>query len=178
MKKIKDPILLGFVSGLAGNLLKNIGNIVNVKLGITQSTYPRIAGGIFMKQNQVESVLGKTVGWIADSGISGGMGIGLVYILKRTGKDHALIKGAIYGEVGWTLLYSLANKIGVSKVYPFDPKTVLSGYSNNILYGIGTALAAKTFGDEDLFAKEDIELNQSSNEVEERPVRTRKYQYS
>lgn len=43
MRKIKDPILLGLISGLAGNLLKTIGNTVNVKLGITQNTYPRVA---------------------------------------------------------------------------------------------------------------------------------------
>ena len=178
MKKIKDPILLGVVSGLAGNLLKNIGNFVNVKLGMTQSTYPRVAGGIFMKQNQVESIPGKTVGWIADSAVAGGLGIGLVYLLKLTGKDHALIKGVIYGDSAWTVLYTFANKLGVSKIYPLDPKTNLSGYMNNTLYGIGTVLAATTLGDEDLFAKEDIEINKNPDEIKIRPVKTRRVRYS
>lgn len=142
MRKIKDPVILGIVAGLAGNLLKNIGNTVNIKLGITQTSYPRISGGIFMKQKQVENIYGKTAGWIADTVIAGGLGIGLVYLLKLTGKDRALIKGALYGQTAWTALFGVAGKLGATNIYPTDPKTVLSGYMNHNLYGIGAALTA------------------------------------
>lgn len=172
MRKIKDPVVLGVVAGLAGNLLKNIGNTVNIKLGITQTSYPRISGGFFMKKNTVESIYGKTAGWIADTVIAGGLGVGLVYLLKMTGKDHALIKGAIYGQTAWTTLFGVAGKLGASNIYPTDAKTVLSGYMNHNLYGIGAALAATALGDEDLFRKEDIDLKEKI-ELEEGPRKLR-----
>ena len=156
MKKIKDPILLGIVAGLTGNLLKDIGDMINTRLGISKTSYSRVAAGLFMNKKQTESSLGKTVGWLTDAAIGAGLGVGFVYILKFTGKDHALMKGVGYSHGAWTLFLGGANKLMVESVYPQDPKTILSQYATHTLYGIGAAFSATTFGDEDMFTKEDI----------------------
>lgn len=157
MKKVKDPILLGIIAGLTGNVFKTIGDIISIKLGISQTSYPRIAGSFFMTNKQTESVLGKTVGWLTDAAMSAGLGVGFVYVLKFTGKDHALMKGVGYSHGAWTLLLGGANKMMTSNIYPQDAKTVLSQYTSHTLYGIGAALAASTLGDKDMFRKEDID---------------------
>ncbi len=90
--------------------------------------------------------------------------MGYVYVLKFTGKDHALMKGVGYGHGAWTLLLGGANKLGVSTIYPLEPSSILSTYAEHALYGAGTALIATTLGDEDMFRKEDIELPQTSAE--------------
>lgn len=164
MRKIKDPILLGIVAGLTGNVFKSIGDLVNIKLGISQTSYPRMAGSLFMNKKQTETVLGKTVGWLTDAAMGAGLGVGFVYVLKFTGADHALMKGVGYGHGAWTLVLGGTNKLMSAGTYPQDPKTILSQYASHTLYGVGAAFAATTFGDKDFFKKEDIESGGNNNE--------------
>lgn len=157
MQKIKDTILLGIVAGLTGNALKNLGEHACNKMGMTQAAYPTIAGEAFMTKKQTKSNLGKTVGWLTDAALGAGLGVGYAYVLKFTGKDHALMKGVGYGHGAWTLFLGGSNKLMVNPVLPIDPKTMLSFYFSHTLYGIGLALGACAFGDKDLFSNEDIE---------------------
>ncbi len=157
MKKIKDPILLGIIAGLTGNVFKNAGDILSVKLGTSHTSYPRMAGSLFMNKRKTKTPIGKTVGWLTDAAMAAGLGVGYVYVLKFTGKDHALMKGVGYAHGTWTLILGGSNKIMASSIYPQDPKTLLSQYATHTLYGVGACLAATVFGDEDLFRKEDIE---------------------
>lgn len=159
MKKIKDPIVLGGIAGFIGNLAKNLGNEVSIALSFSKLSYAEIAGGVFMKRRETMTPLGKAIGYFGDSAIGGALGVGLVYVLKATGKDHAIAKGIGYSHIVWTVLVGGINKIGISSIKPPDRKTVLSSYINHTLYGIAAALAITLLGDKDLFAKEDIEEN-------------------
>lgn len=162
MKKLKDPILLGIMAGLAGNLLKDLGNLFTTKKGMNDLTYSSMAGSLYMKKKDTKSNLGKKVGFLADMAVGAGLGVGYIYVLKFTGKDHALMKGVGYGHGAWTLLLGGTNKLGASKIFPLKPKTVLSNYLEHTLYGLGAYLVASKFGDDDLYAKEDIEQPQVS----------------
>ena len=157
MQKIKDPILLGILAGLAGNVLKTTGSLLTQKIGMSQTNYSKMAGSLFMSKKSTKSELRKKVGYLADAALGAGMGVGYIYVLKFTGKDHALMKGVGYGHGAWTLFMGGANKLGVAGTYPLSPKSVLSTYLEHTLYGLGAYLVATKLGDEDLFAKEDIE---------------------
>lgn len=157
MKKIKDPILMGVIAGLVGNLLKTTGSLFTEKIGMNQTNYSKMAGSLFMSKKSTKSELGKKVGYLADAAIGAGMGVGYIYVLKLTGKDHALMKGVGYGHGAWTLFMGGANKLGVASMHPLSPKSVLSTYIEHTLYGLGAYLVATKLGDENLFAKEDIE---------------------
>lgn len=53
MRKIKDPIVLGIVSGLIGNCAKMAGNLFNRHvLYKSETTYPEVAAGLFMSKRQ------------------------------------------------------------------------------------------------------------------------------
>ncbi len=161
MKKIKDPIVLGVVAGLAGNIIKNIGNEISILLGFSKITYAEIAGGIYMKKKATRTPLGKAIGYLGDNAIGGALGIGFVYVLKATGKDHAIMKGVGYSHLAWTALLGGINKVGISSFQPPDTKTVLSSYINHTLFGLTVAVTATTFGDKDLFPQEDIQVNKA-----------------
>lgn len=165
MKKIKDPILLGIVSGLTGNVLKNIGVSISKKSRFGNFNYAQTAGGLFMTKRQTKTGLGNIIGRLSDAAIGAGLGVGFAYILKYTGKDHALMKGVGYGHGAWTILMGAANQFGFSNIYPMDPKSVLSNYLGHTLYGIGASLAATTFGDDDFFKKEDIEKDKNLKNI-------------
>jgi len=156
MKKIKDPILLGVTAGLTGVLLKYIGNIISTKLGYNKTSYAKLAAKIYMSDRDAKSPLGKKAGILADAAIGAGLGVGYVYVLKFTGKDHALMKGVGYSHGVWTLLLGGANIVG-GRIFPLKPKSILSTYVEHSLYGLGLALTATNLGDDDLFQKEDID---------------------
>ncbi len=162
MSKIKDPILLGIVSGLSGIFFKSMGNLIFRKTGLNKTSYPQLAAGIFLKKKKTNTPEGKLVGLLADAALGAGLGVGYAYVLKFTGKDHAVLKGIGYGHGAWTLLLGGANKMGVSGIFPLAPSTILSSYAEHALYGLGAALAATTFGDKDFFKKEDIDALQGS----------------
>ena len=154
--KIKDPIILGIAAGLGGTLVKYLGNLVSRELGITNTSYQEIGAGIYMSARKARTPMGMVAGLFADAALGAGLGVGYIYVLKYTGKDHALIKGVGYGHGVWSLFLGGANLIGTASILPLTPKSVISTYVEHALYGAGAALVATTLGDENLFKKEDI----------------------
>lgn len=151
MKKINDTIMLGIAAGLTGNLLKNIWDQVSIKAGLSKTSYPTIAGNLFLTQKQSQTKLGRAMGWLTDAAIGAGLGVGYVSVLRLTGKDHAYTKGVGYGHGAWALFLGGTNKLKVTPTLPKDPKTLMSFYVGHTLYGLGLALIATTMGDQNLF---------------------------
>ena len=90
MKKIKDPIILGAVSGLLGNSAKLAGNLFNrYVLCKSDTTYPEIAGGLFMSKKEREKPVGKIVGLLADFSLGALLGVPVVYMLRYTGRGQS-----------------------------------------------------------------------------------------
>jgi hypothetical protein len=151
--RIKDPLLLGGFAGLIGNAVKLAGNIFNAYvLKISSTTYAEIAAGIFMTKKERRKKMGLVVGSIADLAIGALLGIPVVYFLRYTGKDHAVIKGLGYGHFAWVLFYgALGSLFGAQGVFPLNASTNLSAIINHSLYGMTTAAVISKFGDPSLF---------------------------
>lgn len=154
MKKINDPVILGIIAGLAGNCLKTAGNLFNrYVLKVSQFTYIEVAAGLFMRRKESHKPLGQIVGGIADFLIGSMMGVPLVYLLKYTKKDYALVKGIGIGGLIWIGMYgALGRAFGAWGFLPANASTNLSSFLNHSLYGIGASIVATKLGDPSLFA--------------------------
>ncbi len=154
MKKIKDPIVLGFIAGLIGNSAKLAGNLVNRYVFYkSDTTYPEIAGGLFMTKKEREKPTGKVVGGLADFVLGAILGIPLVYMFRYTGKDKSALKGMGYGHFAWIGMYgSIGRLMGINKgVFPLNAQTNMSALFNHTWYGLVTALVINKLGAPSLF---------------------------
>jgi len=151
MIKIKDRLILGAVSGFAGNLIKLAIGRAAMKMNLAEVGGPERAAGMLVPGHKIATTQGKIVGYIADSVIAGLLGVTTVYALSITGKDKAIAKGALSGEAAWTLLYGLLTTMGATKVGPVGPKTVLSELASHTAYGALTAYLVTKLGDPGLF---------------------------
>lgn len=154
MRKIKDPVILGVVSGIIGNCAKMAGNLFNrYVLYKSETTYPEIASGLFMTKKQRQKPVGMLVGAMADFALGGILGIPMVYLLRYTGKDHAAVKGLTFGNFAWITMYGIMGRgFGTKQgVFPLDADTNLSAFINHSWYGLVTALTASKLGDSTLF---------------------------
>lgn len=172
MVKIKDRILLGFVAGLGGNAVKTaIGKLAR-KLNWSEFNGTEKAAGMLLPAHKVTTPGGKLVGYIADNVIAGMLGVATVYMLSVAGKDRAALKGALSGQVMWSVLYGVFSTLGATKVYPPAPKTVLTEFAGHTAYGAVTATLATRLGNRGLFDRS-IPLIEGAveNRPEHRPER-------
>lgn len=163
--RIKDRLMLGLLAGFGGNLVKRGLMGVARRLEWAEFDGPEKASGLILPAWKIETPRGKILGNICDFTISGILGTTGVYLLSITGKDHAVAKGAFYGEVSWTLVYGVIGRLGVSSVNVSSPKTLLSQCVSHISYGMTAAYIITKFGDESLFNGK-IPLSASTPQVE------------
>jgi len=159
--KIKDRLLLGGMAGLGGNIVK-IGIMqIAKRLKWAEFDGAETATGILLPAHKVAEPKGRLVGYLGDATIAGVLGVATTYVLSITGKDKALLKGASSGVFMWTALYGALGGLGVSKVRPASPKTVLSQFIGHIAFGAVAAALTTQLGDPGLFTGK-IPLNASS----------------
>jgi len=151
MAKIKDRIILGAIAGFGGNLIKTIIGRSAMKIGLSELNGQERAAGMLVPGHKIATSHGRLVGYIADNVIAGTLGVATVYALSITGKDKAIVKGALSGQAAWTLLYGMLGTMGATKVGPVSPKTVLMEYVAHTAYGATAAYLVTKLGDPSLF---------------------------
>jgi hypothetical protein len=152
MGEIRDRVLLGVLCGLGGGFVKNALSEVLTRNDFAEYGGPARAAGMLLPAHKITSRRGRLVGWIADTTISGMLGVASVYTLSLTGKEKAPLKGAlISGAVAWTGLYGVLGTMGATEVQHPQPKTVLSEFLAHTVYGAVVATMATYLGHEDLF---------------------------
>lgn len=151
MLKIKDRLILGVISGTTGNLVKNGIGLISKYLKIAEISGPDRAAGILVPPHTLAKTSGKIVGYAADSVIGGLLGVMTVYALGITGKNKAVLKGALTGQASWTVLYGVLGTLGATKITAVNPNTVISEFIGHTFYGIVTAYIATRLGDKGLY---------------------------
>lgn len=149
--KIKDRLMLGFLAGIGGNLVKR--NIMKAACYLKWAEFdgPEKAAGLLLPAWKVSTPRGRIIGNICDFTIASLFGTVGVYLLSLTGKDHAVIKGGFFGEAAWSFTYGALGKMGLSSVRISSPKTTLSQCAAHMAYGMTAAWLITTFGDDGLF---------------------------
>lgn len=151
MQKIKDRIMLGVLTGLAGNVVKLSITKVAKKLGWADIDGPVKAAGMIVPTYKTATSGGMAVGYITDSIIAAILGITTVYLLSFTGKDKAALKGAFSGQAMWGILYGMLSTMGATKISPVYPRTALTEFVAHTAYGATATTVAALLGDPSLF---------------------------
>jgi hypothetical protein len=148
---MRDTVTLGVVSGLIGNFVKDLSSYLIWRARKTELLYAHLAGSIFSPPESAHDTGYLVVGQLVDMAVGASIGIPLVYLLKKTGKDNYLLKGAAVGMGAWGLLYGAGPRLGLTSIRPKLYKTHLSALWNNLLYGLVTAHAAVSLADPGMF---------------------------
>ncbi len=134
--KIKDPIGLGFITGIVASIPQIIVDFILVQVGISKYYFFQISGGIYLNKNITDSLAGiifGTITWLITSAI---LATAIVYLIKFTGKDFWWLKGiAITDGLMFTAIYGLMFTLGAAKVVPFDIPTNYAMLINNTILG-------------------------------------------
>ena len=149
--KVSDRVILGIISGVGANLVKTVLMDISRRIGWASINGAERAAGMLIPPHFLARKTGRAVGIIADYAIGGLLGVGTVYALSMTGKDNALLKGALTGQAMWTMLYGALGTMGATRVGPSEPTTVLSEFAAHTAYGTTAAFLATSLGDERLF---------------------------
>lgn len=146
---MKDSITTGLLAGLIGTTLMEISNLLIFKAGKTETLYGHIAGGLFFAPYKTKKRKYFVLGELAHFAIGSIWGIPLTYLLKKTGKDHHLVKGILISIFSLGTLVG-GQKLGVLKKFGLA-KTFYSAIWNHLVYGIVTVQAIIWLSDPIIF---------------------------
>ncbi|MEW6182574.1 MAG: hypothetical protein AB1500_05270 [Bacillota bacterium] len=149
--RIKDRLILGAVTGLLGNIPKLALIAIAKRFNWAIMDGPGKAAGMLVPAHRIATPQGRLVGYLADATIAALLGVTTVYVLSATGKDRAVLKGALGGQAGWTGLYGVLTTMGATKVQAIGPRTVLAEFVAHTVFGAVAGWAAVKLGDEGLF---------------------------
>lgn len=151
--KIKDRMLLGTVSGVLGNMAKEIVTGILIRNGMGKQSGSDMAAGIFLNRRQMfyKRRKNKLLGFITDNAIGASLGVLNTYMLSYTGKDHYLLKGLGCGHLDWVSLFGLLTKMGGSSKHPMSVEDNFNSFISHGVYGWVTNLAIVQLGAEGLF---------------------------
>lgn len=147
---MKDSIMVGLLSGFIGTACMEISNLLIFKAGKTETLYGHIAGGLFFAPFRTKQRKNFILGELAHFVIGSIWGIPMTYLLKKTGKDHHLIKGILISTLSLGSLIG-GQKLGVLKKFGLT-KTFYSALWNHLVYGLVSVQAIIWLSDPIIFA--------------------------
>lgn len=150
MRKIKDRIILGIVSGLIAGIPGKFINAFEHRKGLTDMRYNRISVTLFTKSNKVNSKEAKTLAAIANNVNSGIFGVLTSYLLSFTGRDYAVIKGAGVAAFAWVIVNGLIGSQMLKQTSKNPVPPVLSFLDHLINGGLCGIIVSK-LGDDSIF---------------------------
>lgn len=151
MFKIKDRVFLGVVAGLAGNLVKTLIDEISTKQKISQRSFRGTAAGAWVSQKESTITNGQILGGLLDFGMGSMGGVGMVYLLSATGKDHLVTKGILTGISMGSLITFVLSAVPTNKAKPKDAASNLSYLVSHAAYGLVTTFVAAKLGDPSLY---------------------------
>lgn len=152
MKGIRDRVMLGALAGLAGNAVKTAIDEVSLHYQISQRPFRMTASGVWLPSSkQAGELKGQILGGVFDFGLSALGGVGLVYLLTRTGRDHYLAKGFIYGMAFGSAVNAMLSYLPHNRVRPKDAASNLSYLVAHALYGLAAGAVAAHLGHPSLY---------------------------
>ncbi len=150
--KTQDSILTGLLGGLVGTIFMDISNEVIYRAGKTEGRYATMAGQMFVSPTRTKQKKNFILGQILHLATGSIFGLPLMYILKKTGKDHYVAKGLVSSIITWGVLYTGGQKVGLYKKTHLT-KSQYSAMFNNLIYGITSAKAMLMMADSSVFEK-------------------------
>ena len=154
MKKIRDSMTVGILGGLIGVVCMDISSYILWRNKKTESLHGHLAGSMIMNPFKLNKRKNFMIGQIFHMTVASGIGVGMVEILKRYGKDHHNLKAGFLSVVTWGILYNFGQKMGF---YKMNPRLIKSSYAEiwqHLVYGLVTSNAIVALADPTIFSKE------------------------
>ena len=153
MKKIKDSMVVGILGGLLGVTCMDISNIILWRNKKTEGLYGHLAGSMIMKPYKLNKGRNYLLGQIFHMTVGSGLGVGMVQILKRFGKDHLIMKGGFYSVAIWGFLYNFGQRMGFYRAAPHLTKSSYAAIWHHFIYGFVTSHAIVALADPTVFSQ-------------------------
>jgi hypothetical protein len=152
MKKFKDRITLGIVSGFVGIVFKIASDEFFLRQRISKRSFRETASGVWVNtRKQAKSPQGQLLGSLLDLGMGMLGSVVQVFVLSKTGKDSQFLKGSLFGIVWGSFITAALSALPINKVKPKDAVSNLSYMFSHALFGITTTYAATLLGDNSLW---------------------------
>ncbi|NLN06936.1 MAG: hypothetical protein GX167_04885 [Firmicutes bacterium] len=140
------------VAGLGGNAVKTFSDELLHWGKISQRSFRSTAAGVWVsRKSEAESIKGQVLGLLFDFGLAALGGIGITYLLSKTGRDHFPLKGLVTGVAIGSGVTSLLSILTSDRVKPKDAASNLSYMLSHALYGVTAAALAAKLGHPSLF---------------------------
>lgn len=136
-RRIQDTITVGLLGGVVGTVLMEISNLIIFKAGKTETLYGHIAGSLLVSPFKTKQKNYFILGEITHFVIGSLWGILLAYILKKSGRDHYLLKGVVVSSLSLGTIIA-GQKTGTIKKFGLS-KTFYSAAWNHLIYGLASA---------------------------------------
>lgn len=155
LKKIKDRIMLGTISGVIASAPLQIFDALIHELGITDVPYGYSASKIFLTKNKTKTPAAKAMSAIINFVNSSLTATAITYTLSFTGKDKAILKGVGVGTVMWVGIAGFISNIGLN-IQSKQPITPLQSLAQHVIFGAICSSIITKLGDDSLFPDKDV----------------------
>lgn len=152
-KTMKDSIPIGFIGGLIGTIAMNLSNLMFKKTGLSEKTYAQYAGSVMLSPFRLLLRKNYLFGQLLHLITGSILGIPLFAILKKTGKDNHLFKGAVFGTFTWEMLYTLGQRLGVVRSKTYKTRTHMTTLFDNLVYGLASSATMVFLADPTVFTQ-------------------------
>jgi hypothetical protein len=159
--KVQDSVVISVLGGLIGTIPMDISNYLLWKKGKTENLYGHVAGSMLMNKMRTNRTKNFLLGQFWHYASGAGFGFPAYYLLRKTGKDHLLLKGASVGLFTWGLLYNVGMRMGLYRAIPRLTKTKYAALWHNFLYGVTTVFTIAKIADPSLFPSKPNDRNKN-----------------
>lgn len=156
MQKIQDSMLVGLLGGFLGVISMDISGLLLWRAAKTEGLYAHLAGSMIMNPLKLKKRKNFLIGQIFHMSVGSGIGILMVEILKKYGKDHHNVKGGFLSVAAWSILYNFGQRMGFYRV---NPRLIRSSYASifhHLIYGLVASNTIIRLADPRIFTKESL----------------------
>jgi len=125
---MKDIITSSCIAGSIAFLYKTIVNHILYHLGLTPFLYRVEAATLMVSWDVAHTLYGAIIGLFADLVLVVWFALLIAYILRVTGFDYAILKGAFVGASSWLIIYGFFTHLETLALYP--PHGLVSGLTS------------------------------------------------
>lgn len=134
-----------------GAISTDLFNGLLYKTKKTEATFGQMASQFFVTPTTFRKGKSIVLDELLHLSVGSVLGLPLLYILKKTGRDHTISKGLVASLLTWIFLYNGGQKIKlISK--PLYLKTHYASVWNHIIYGLTSVKAMIWLADPVIFA--------------------------
>lgn len=128
---MKDILTSSCIAATVSFLCKNIINHIIYYMGITPFLYRVEAATLVLPIARANSISGWIIGLFVDLVLIAWFSLLIAYIIRVTGRDYAILKGAFVGGSSWLIVYGFFTHTGILGL--FKPKGTVSGLTSIFL---------------------------------------------